>query len=81
MEATLDYAQLHLQQLLRRVAGGEEVILRQEGRTVAKIIPFDSAAESSRRPRVGEVTSAPVSWSAESFAALDEDGMKAFGML
>jgi len=31
MEASLDYAQLHFQQLLRRVVGGEEVLLREGG--------------------------------------------------
>ena len=81
MEASLDYAQLHFQQLLRRVAGGEEVLLREEGRAVAKIIPFEATTETSRRPRVGEITSEPVRWSAESFAALDEEGMKTLGLL
>ena len=33
------------------------------------------------RPQVGEVTSAPVRWSAESFAALDEEGIKELGLL
>jgi antitoxin (DNA-binding transcriptional repressor) of toxin-antitoxin stability system len=81
MEASLDYAQLHFQQLLRRVVGGEEVLLREGGRAVAKIIPFESSAGVSTRPRVGEITSEPVRWCSDSFAALDEDGMKALGLL
>ena len=33
------------------------------------------------RPHVGEVTSAPVRWSASSFEPMDEDGMKELGLL
>lgn len=81
MEASLDYAQLHFHQLLRRVVGGEEVLLREEGRAVAKIVPFEISTGSPIRPRVGEITSEPVRWCSDSFAALDEDGMKALGLL
>jgi antitoxin (DNA-binding transcriptional repressor) of toxin-antitoxin stability system len=81
MEASLEYAQHHFQQLLRQVAGGEEVLLRQGDEAVAKIIPFKTPAVPPRRPRVGEITSSPVRWSADTFAALDEEGMKALGLL
>ena len=79
METTLDYAEAHFSQLLRLVAKGEEVVLRNGTVPVARIIPIPQNQRA--RPKVGEITSAPVRWSAESFAALDEDGMKELGFL
>ena len=45
----------------------------------ARIVPIPPAR--GVRPKVGEVTSAPVRWSEESFAALDEKGIKELGLL
>ena len=80
MEATLDYAETHLSHLLQQVALGEEVLLRQGTVAVARIVPVKSSSPL-KRPRVGERTSAPVLWTAESFAALDEAGMQELGLL
>jgi antitoxin (DNA-binding transcriptional repressor) of toxin-antitoxin stability system len=79
MEATLDYAETHFAQLLRLVAGGEEVLLRRGTEPVARIVPIPATPRP--RPKVGEITSAPVRWTAESFAALDDHGMKELGLL
>ena len=79
METTLDYAEAHFSQLLRLVADGEEVVLCNGTVPVARIVPIPPARGA--RPKVGEVTSAPVRWSAESFAALDEEGIKELGLL
>ena len=79
METTLDYAKTHFSQLLRLVAKGEEVVLRNGTVPVARIVPIPPARRT--RPKVGEITSAPVRWSAQSFAALDENGMKELGLL
>ncbi len=79
METTLDYAEMHFSQLLRVVAGGEEVVLHRGTVPVARIVPI--LPTSGARPKVGQVTSAPVRWSAESFAALDDEGMREIGML
>lgn len=79
MEATLDYAASHFAQLLRTVALGEEVLLREGNKAVARIVPVRDVCTT--RPRVGEITSSPVRWSKEAFSALDETGMKELGML
>lgn len=79
MDATLEYAEAHFSQLLRAVAAGDEVVLRRGDVAVAKIVPIP--AGTSGRPRVGEVTSAPVGWSAESFAPLSDAGLKDLGLL
>ena len=79
METTLDYAETHFSQLLGVVAKGEEVVLHRGTVPVARIVPIPSV--STARPRVGVVTSAPVRWSAEAFAPMDEAGMKELGLL
>ena len=80
METTVQYAETHLAQLLICVGKGEEVILRNGAEAVARIVPFPHPPKHSR-PRVGELTSAPVKWDDASFAPLDEAGMKALGLL
>ena len=79
MEATLDYAESHFSHLMRVVSKGEEVVLRNGTVAVARIVPI--APASRARPKVGEVTSAPVRWTEESFAAMDEEGIKDLGLL
>ena len=80
MEATLDYAETHFPQLLRKVISGEEVLLRKGSIAVARILPV-AAVPPGPRPRVGEITSAPVRWSGDSFAPLDDAGMNELGLL
>ena len=79
MDTTLDYAETHFSQLLRLVAEGEEVVLREGMVPMARIVPIPPVCVT--RPKVGEITSAPVRWSPESFAMLDEEGMKELGLL
>ena len=79
METTLDYAETHFSQLLGVVAKGEEVVLHRGTVPVARIVPIP--AVSATRPRVGELTSAPVRWSEAAFAPMDEQGMKDIGLL
>jgi antitoxin (DNA-binding transcriptional repressor) of toxin-antitoxin stability system len=85
METTLDYAETHFSQLLRRVVNGEEILLRAGEVTVAKIVPVNNAplvsSAQCARPKVGEVTSAPIRWSADSFSPLDDAGLKELRLL
>jgi antitoxin (DNA-binding transcriptional repressor) of toxin-antitoxin stability system len=80
MEATLEYAETHFAQLLRRVVQGEEVVLSEGLKPVARILPVASAPTVAR-PKVGVVTSGPVRWSEASFAAMNEADLKELGLL
>lgn len=79
VDTTLDYAETHFSQLLRLVANGEELVLRNGTVPVARIVPIPPARGT--RPQVGEIASAPVRWSEKSFAALDEEGITQLGLL
>lgn len=41
IEVNIHQAKTHLSRLLRRVVGGEEVVISRAGRPVAKIIPLE----------------------------------------
>ena len=60
MNTTLEYAETHFSQLLRLVAEGEEVLLRNGTVPVARIVPIPPVCAA--RPKVGEITSARVRW-------------------
>ena len=47
IQVNIHEAKTHLSQLLRRVAGGEEVVIARAGRAVARIVPVDGM--STRR--------------------------------
>ena len=79
METTLDYAETHFSHLLGLVAKGEVVVLHRGTVPVARIVPIPAVPMA--RPRVGELTSGPVRWSAATFAPMDDEGMKDIGLL
>ncbi|HET6361796.1 MAG TPA: type II toxin-antitoxin system Phd/YefM family antitoxin [Gemmatimonadota bacterium] len=41
IQVNIHEAKTHLSRLLRRVAGGEEVVIARAGRAVARIVPVD----------------------------------------
>lgn len=47
IQVNIHEAKTHLSRLLRRVAGGEEVVIARAGRAVARIVPVDGT--STRR--------------------------------
>lgn len=42
-------AKTHLSRLLRRVAGGEEIVIARDGEPIAKLIPFTGTRRSPGR--------------------------------
>ena len=77
---TTHEAKTHLSALLQEVCGGAEIEIRRGDEPVALLVPV-GAKVRRRRPRVGVVTSAPVRLDADAFAPLDDEGMKALGLL
>jgi prevent-host-death family protein len=47
-EVNVHDAKTHFSQLLRRVAGGEEIVIARAGKPVARLVPLDAP----RTPRV-----------------------------
>jgi prevent-host-death family protein len=60
-------AEMNLAQVLASVEAGEEFVIARNNEPVAKIIPFDGKTQE-RRPKVGEMISAPFHVPDEAFA-------------
>lgn len=43
-EVGVHEAKTHLSRLLRRIAGGEEIVISRGGKPVARLVPFDAGA-------------------------------------
>ena len=75
---TTHFAKTHLSRLLKDVQQGEEIIILKGQTPAGRLTAVTS--NSSRRPAVGTVTSKPVAYAEDSFAPLDADGLKEWGL-
>jgi antitoxin (DNA-binding transcriptional repressor) of toxin-antitoxin stability system len=64
--------------VVAKVEAGEEVVLCRGKERVAMLVPFRK--KGGRRPKVGEITSAPVRLEPGCFAPLTEKEMSEWGM-
>jgi prevent-host-death family protein len=78
MKITMHKAKTHFCQLVARVEAGEEVVVCRGHEPVAMLVPFRKKA--GRRPKVGDITSAPVRVKPGCFAPLTEEEMTEWGM-
>jgi len=70
-------AKTHLSRLLAQVLAGEEVVILRGDRAVARLVPYEASSPlERRRPRVGTVTSAPVSYDADAFEPLSDEELE-----
>lgn len=76
--ATTHEAKTHLSRFIREVQDGETVIILSGRKPVAKLT---AVAEVSRsRPRVGTVTSDPVSYDPDAFAPMTRAELDEWGL-
>lgn len=76
--ATTHQAKTHLSQLIRDVQAGETVIILSGKTPVARLTAVEDVPR--RRPRVGTVTSGPVSYTDDAFAPLSEAELAEWGL-
>jgi antitoxin (DNA-binding transcriptional repressor) of toxin-antitoxin stability system len=76
---TTHEAKTQLSRLLADVEAGEEVVIRRGDVPIARLTAVRAKAGRGR-PRVGTVTSEPISYSADAFAPLDDDELKSWGL-
>jgi antitoxin (DNA-binding transcriptional repressor) of toxin-antitoxin stability system len=75
---TTHEAKTHLSRLIREVQAGETILILSGRKPVAKLTAISDLPRS--RPRVGTVTSAPVSYSPETFAPMTSAEMDEWGL-
>jgi prevent-host-death family protein len=78
---TTHEAKTHLSRLLAAVEKGEEIVILRGNRPVGKLVPFKPTAKMPRRPKVGTITSGPISYTPDCFDALTEKEMEELGFL
>ena len=76
--ATTHEAKTHLSRLIREVQAGETVIILSGRKPVAQLTAVSEVP--SERPKVGTVTSGPVSYSEDAFAALTDEELGDWGL-
>jgi antitoxin (DNA-binding transcriptional repressor) of toxin-antitoxin stability system len=76
---TTHEAKSQLSRLLAEVEAGEEVIIRRGDTPVARLSAIKTKSRRSR-PKVGTPTSASVSYAPDTFAPLDEEALKDWGL-
>ena len=75
---TTHEAKTHLSRLIREVQAGETVVILSGQKPVAKLTAI--ADVPRRRPRVGTVTSGPISYSPDAFAPLTPGELDEWGL-
>lgn len=76
--ATTHYAKTHLSQLLREVNEGETVIILKGTVPVAKLVAVDR--QPPKRPKIGTITSAPVTLAKGALEPLTDDELDGWGL-
>jgi antitoxin (DNA-binding transcriptional repressor) of toxin-antitoxin stability system len=76
--ATTHYAKTHLSRLLKEVQNGETVVILSGKHPVGRLTGEEK--RKSVRPKVGTVTSGPVTISKDAFAPLAEQELKEWGV-
>ena len=78
IKVTIDQAASRFAHWITLIGKGEDVVVLDHERPVARIIRCQPAVGS--RPQVGTLTSAPVSYTADCFAPLTDDQLKDWGL-
>ncbi len=77
--ATTHEAKTHLSRLIREVQNGETVVILSGRKPVAKLTAISSDV-SRTRPRVGTVTSDPISYEPDAFAPMTPAELDEWGL-
>lgn len=75
---TTHQAKTHLSRLLKEVQAGQEVVILSGTVPVARLMAIQPAV--IRRPKVGTLTSTPVSYAEDAFRPLTTDELKEWGL-
>lgn len=80
-EVTTHEAKTRLSSLIERVLEGEEIVICRGRQPVARLVPIQAGLKKQAvRPRLGTVTSAPVSWADDAFDPLSEHELREWGL-
>lgn len=76
---TTHEAKTHLSKILGRVERGEEFVICRGDTPIARLTSLE-APSPRQRPKVGTITSEPISWSPDAFEPLDAEELGLWGI-
>ncbi len=79
-KVTTHEAKTQLSRLLSRVERGEVVLIQRRDKAVAKLVRAIDDGGATPRPKVGQVTSAPVKASPDAFTGLEDADLREWGL-
>ncbi len=79
-KVTTHQAKTQLSQLIKRALAGEEIVVCRGDQPMVRLVPIQETANQPGRPKVGTVTSQPVSYSQDAFEPLNEQELRKWGL-
>ena len=76
--ATIHQAKTHLSRLIREASNGEDVVILNGQKPVARLVPY--TRRRAKRPRVGAATSAKFWLAPNAFDPLTDEELKEWGL-
>jgi antitoxin (DNA-binding transcriptional repressor) of toxin-antitoxin stability system len=81
IKVTTHEAKTQLSRLIRKILGGEEVLICRGDQPAAKLVPVDaSSPRECSRPPVGTITSAPIKYQQDVFSPLTAEELREWGI-
>jgi prevent-host-death family protein len=78
---TTHQAKTQLSQLIERVKSGDEIVILRGSVPVARLVPYlEGTPVTPARPKVGTVTSEPITYSLDAFAPLVDSDLADWGL-
>ena len=78
-KVTTHQAKTQLSQLIKEACNGEDVVVCRGDQPMVRLVPVDGTPVSTR-PRVGQLTSEPVTYSEDVFAPLSDEELELWGL-
>lgn len=79
-KVTTHRAKTQLSQLIKRAQAGEDIVVCRGDEPMVRLVPVGTSLAPSGRPKVGTVTSGPVSFSVDAFEPLTDEELLDWGL-
>ena len=71
-KVTTHEAKTHLSKLIDAVLSGEEVVVCRGESPLVKIVKYKGVSKS-KRPKIGQITSKPITYTSDAFAPMEDE--------
>jgi prevent-host-death family protein len=79
-KVTTHQAKTQLSQLIKRAQAGEDIVVCRGDLPVVRLVPVDPIGTPTGRPKVGTITSGPITLTADAFSPLTDQELDEWGL-